>query len=381
MIVSPLNEQTLATLAEQLEHDNDVIALPTETVYGLAAHVNSHKGIEKVFQIKGRPLTNPLIVHTTSIENMAKLFDLRGIETLFESLTKFIPGSLTILAPINYSSIKDFPCFHKNLPLITAGQTWLCCRVPKHQVFTHFLNKLKLPYVVAPSANRSNYVSPTSAEQLELEYRGEITIIDGGVCQNGLESTILKLAPDQIPAVLRYGSISVEELNECLGLKCGVAGAIGIDTGTTSQSTDTSRHQMPDFGAKSQIASPGSHRKHYSPVARVIYPASNTIPHGPYCYIQATQQATTENDEQNSIFSEEANKQNEIAANQLIANATLLYQFAESREGRRALARQIYSIFRECDRIGIGTIIIDPVANRDLGAAINDRILRAMADN
>lgn len=377
MIISPIDGQGLAKLAHHLENDDEIIALPTETVYGLAAHVSSHAGIKKIFQVKGRPLTNPLIVHTTSIENMAKLFDLTGIEKYFERLSRFIPGSLTILAPINYSYIKHFINFYNNLHLITAGQAWLCCRVPNHQVFNEFVNKLELPYVVAPSANRSNYVSPTTAEQLELEYDGELTVVDGGVCQHGLESTILKLGCDQAPEVLRYGSIPIEELNECLGLVCRIASKISKETNPDCQITVPSLHKSADKGSNHQIASPGMHRKHYAPKAKVIYPSPNTLPQGRYCYIQLIQQPTTNTRAQCATSSEKFT----IAPNPLTKNAELLYQFGESREGRKLLARELYAIFRECDRIGIDTVIIDPVSHNDLGAAINDRILRAMAED
>ena len=188
--------------AKEVLQKNELIAIPTETVYGLAGNAYSETAVKKIFELKQRPFYNPLIVH---IKNTAALDTVAcEIPEMAYALAKeFWPGSLTLLL-----KKKD------HIPeIITAGKATVAVRVPNHPLTLALLEQLDFP-LAAPSANPFGSISPTTAQHVADYFKGNLEIIlDGGECQNGLESTIIGFENDQ--AVLyRHGSIATEAIEK-----------------------------------------------------------------------------------------------------------------------------------------------------------------------
>lgn len=192
-------------LAQKALTENKNIAIPTETVYGLAGNAYSEKAIEKVFDLKKRPLYNPLIVHIKSVDFLSEVA--REIpESAYKLAKEFWPGPLTLVLK-KQAIIPD---------IVTAGKDTVAVRVPNHPLTLQLLERLDFP-VAAPSANPFGSISPTCAQHVD-DYFGEDleVILDGDVCEKGIESTIIGFIENQ--AVLyRLGSLSLEEIERKIG--------------------------------------------------------------------------------------------------------------------------------------------------------------------
>ena len=183
--------------------EGEVVALPTETVYGLAGRIDSQKTLEKIFQIKNRPLFDPLIVHCYDIDQARQYVE--EVPLLAEALwDEFAPGPLTLVLRKN-SRIS---------PLITAHQETVALRVPGHPLIRKLLKDFEFP-VAAPSANMFGLVSPTRASHVLTSFKGVVPVLDGGTCEQGLESTIVQPLNKQL-VILRMGSLSQEEIQQFL---------------------------------------------------------------------------------------------------------------------------------------------------------------------
>ena len=182
----------------------DLVALPTETVYGLAGLALQTKTVRKIFELKGRPSNNPLIVHVNDVSGAKNLAEFNDLA--IRACKIFWPGPLTIVLPK-----KDF------IPLeVTAGNQTVALRAPNHPLFRGILDRLKQP-LAAPSANPSNRTSPTTAAHIaELFGDKAPPTLDGGACTVGLESTVLDLSSDR-PTILRPGMITRKDLQLALG--------------------------------------------------------------------------------------------------------------------------------------------------------------------
>lgn len=191
-------------LAIDLLLKEEIVAFPTETVYGLGASVFSEKALKKVFLSKKRPQDNPLIAHVDSLDLARKLVD--EFPPLFLKLIeKFWPGPLTLILP-KKKSLSD---------LLTAKLETVAIRMPAHPVALAIIKGVKLP-IAAPSANLSGRPSPTTAQDVKEDFNGILPlIIDGGACQFGMESTVLNLTGPK-PELLRLGAISKETLEETI---------------------------------------------------------------------------------------------------------------------------------------------------------------------
>ena len=187
--------------------NNNVIGIPTETVYGLAGNAYSNKSIAKIFRLKKRPSINPLIIH---FKNLRDLRNEVILNSDFISLYRaFCPGPITFILKKKLKS--------KISKIATAKKKTVAVRIPKHKVVRKLLNILKVP-LAAPSANISSKVSPTCANDVAEEFNNQIKIIlDGGQCQIGLESTIIDLTGK--PTILRPGSITTEQIKKILKKK------------------------------------------------------------------------------------------------------------------------------------------------------------------
>ena len=199
-----LNPDLLAQAVETLRRGG-VIALPTETVYGLAANAEDELAVRRVFAIKGRPATHPLIVHVARAEDMSS-WARHVPEEARRLAAAFWPGPLTLVLQRSARATDA----------VTGGQDTVALRVPHHPVALAVLDALG-GGVAAPSANRFGRVSPTTAEHVRVDLGDEVDLLlDGGPCTVGVESTIVDLSGGA-PAVLRPGGLAVEELERVLG--------------------------------------------------------------------------------------------------------------------------------------------------------------------
>lgn len=187
--------------------NNEVVAVPTETVYGLAARINSQDALKLIFSIKKRPFFDPLIVHVSSVEQAKKLSaEWNPIAT--QLAEKFWPGPLTLVVPKNSLLVSD---------LITSGLPNVGLRYPNHKIAISIIDALG-EALAAPSANLFGHTSPSEATHVESEFESKIPVVDGGACQIGIESTVLLIQNNDL-SILRPGQISQIEIEECLNLK------------------------------------------------------------------------------------------------------------------------------------------------------------------
>ena len=193
--------------AKKNVEDNNVIGLPTETVYGLAANAYSDKSVKKIFKLKKRPIFNPLIIHFKNLKYLKK--DAICNDSFIKLYKALCPGPITFI--LNKSSKS------KISKIATAGKKTIAVRIPKHKVARNLLKILNFP-LAAPSANISSKLSPTCANDVAEEFDNQIKLIlDGGQCQIGLESTIIDLTGK--PTILRPGSITTEQIKKILKKK------------------------------------------------------------------------------------------------------------------------------------------------------------------
>ena len=192
-------------LAEKLLRAGELVAIPTETVYGLAANALDTSAVTKIFEAKNRPTFDPLIIHTDTLEKV-KSFVIDFPAIAEKLATHFWAGALTLLLP-KKNIIPD---------LVTSGMHTVAIRIPAHPVTLALLARLEFP-LAAPSANPFGYISPTTAQHVENQLGTKIPLIlDGGNCEIGIESTIIGFEGEKA-IIYRLGGISVEEIEKVIG--------------------------------------------------------------------------------------------------------------------------------------------------------------------
>jgi L-threonylcarbamoyladenylate synthase len=223
----------MITKAVDILRAGGLVAFATETVYGLGADATNSIAVRRIFAAKGRPITNPLIVHVAN-ESVAKRY-VRNWPQSAEKLAKhFWPGPLTFVLPKVESIVSE----------ATAGRDTVGVRMPNHPMALELLRAFDGP-IAAPSANRANHISPTSAADVRSELGDAVDLIlDGGLCTVGIESTVIDLC-DKVPRILRPGGVSRQQIES-------VIGPVDLFHGITDEST--------------AAASPGQHVRHYSPI-------------------------------------------------------------------------------------------------------------------
>jgi L-threonylcarbamoyladenylate synthase len=295
----------------------EVVAFPTETVYGLGADAFQPDAVQKIFEAKGRPSDNPLIVH---VADRAQVADVAASvpEPARRLMQAFFPGPLTLILPK-----------HPRVPdVVTAGLDTVGVRMPRHPIAQAFLTACSTP-VAAPSANRSGRPSPTTWEAVGADLDGRIPcILQGGRTPTGLESTVVDVTQTP-PVVLRPGSVPLEALREI------------VPDG-----------RMADTAEDQTARSPGTQHRHYAPTARVrcVRRAAEAVPDASAAYIG------TESPPDPSGFG--------------------LVHVAPSVE---AYAREVFHFFRTADDRDCRTIYAQVVGEEGLGRALNDRLRRAEA--
>lgn len=229
-----------------LTETNQVVAFPTETVYGLGGSSLNSESVKSIYRAKNRPSDNPLISHVSSINQLERLlFDNEPIPEIYKPLIEnFWPGPLTILLPVKSNS--------KISKLVTADQPTFAVRMPNHPIVRALISMSDLP-LAAPSANASTRPSPTQALHVYHDLKGKIPLIlDGGECEIGLESTVVDglCSP---PMLLRPGGVSLEDIKKYGGEKWS---QIVVSKKTA--------------GKTEPVRTPGMKYRHYSPTAKVI---------------------------------------------------------------------------------------------------------------
>jgi len=235
MILQPTHEN-IQRAAEVLRNGG-VVAVPTETVYGLAARIDQPAAIEEIFRRKGRPRDNPLIVHVAAVEQAYDLTNEHGKQLINAFAARFWPGPLTLVLQAS-RLVTSY---------VTAGLDTVAVRMPRHPVFLELINAVGCP-VAAPSANISGKPSPTIAEHVETDFGNNVLVLDGGPCEIGLESTVVHVS-NGIVHVLRPGVVTAEEL-----------ATLALDVVEQADSpivVDVAR-------------SPGMKYRHYAPQAHVV---------------------------------------------------------------------------------------------------------------
>lgn len=226
------------TQAADLLYNNEVVAFPTETVYGLGANALNDEAVAKIFEAKGRPADNPLIIHIAD-EKMIPDFVEEIPEKAKQLMKVFWPGPLTIILKMKKGVLSE---------KATAGLSTVGVRMPDHPVALALLSKTRLP-IAAPSANSSGKPSPTTAEHVWDDLQGRIAgIVDGGPTGVGLESTVLDCT-EAVPVILRPGGVTAEQIQE-------VIGEITVDPA------------LKDAAQKPK--SPGMKYRHYAPDAALV---------------------------------------------------------------------------------------------------------------
>lgn len=306
--------------AISLLENEELVAIPTETVYGLAGNIFSEKAIQKIFKTKKRPFFNPLIVHIASIEKLKDIV-VEVPEKAKILAEKFWPGSMTLVLKKN-ATIPD---------LITAGKDTVAVRIPNHPITLELLQQLKFP-LAAPSANPFNNISPTKPEHVERYFKNDIQmVLDGGPCINGIESTIIGFENDE-PIIYRLGALAVEEIE-------AIVGKVEIKN---------KKEENPD--------APGMLSKHYSPLTKTILTLNivNEIKKHPNKKIGVL------------AF-------NSTYKNNLITSEIILSKTSNLKEA----ASKLYNALHELDQQNLDIIIVEKMSDFGLGKSMNDRLERA----
>ncbi len=304
--------------AEWLKKD-ELVAIPTETVYGLAANACSETAIRKVFETKKRPAYNPLIVHldkVSKIEQYVSSFP----DIARSMLMEFSPGPLTVLLPTN-----------STLPsIVNDGKELVAFRIPNHPMTLELLSKSEFP-LVAPSANLFTTISPTDPKHVLKNFDGQIPyILDGGPCEVGIESTVVGFDADEKPVIYRQGAITEEEIRS-------FAGYAGL------------------FKKEGDHSSPGLSALHYSPVTKLILV-----------------------DDISSVKSIDFTRTGMMSFQYDHPSFPSKNKFILSPSGDlKEAARNLYKALHHLDDLHLDFIIAERMPDSSIGSAINDRLKRA----
>lgn len=309
-----------------LNQPDGVVAVPTETVYGLAARIDHPEALRKIFTLKGRPSDNPLIVHIAHPSWVARVA--REVSPLAQKLMDtFWPGALTLILP-KQEGVSD---------VITAGLDTVAVRLPRHDVFRALLRDLVCP-LAAPSANLSGKPSPTKPEHVAEDFGDTVPIIDGGACEYGLESTVVKVEGERVK-ILRHGAVTREQIEIALGVEVEEHSAVG---------------KKPE--------APGMKYRHYAPKSPV-----QLVSH-------------------DGVWAAYAHAVSEQKTIVLIATDEILKRIPGIKEVRISLgsyerpdaaAHVIFDALRVADRRSPDIIIVEESMDKGIGRAVRERLQKA----
>jgi L-threonylcarbamoyladenylate synthase len=309
--------------AKTLLEQGELVAIPTETVYGLAGNALDTKAVVKIFNVKDRPSFDPLIVHVANLKQAKELVEYipEKAETL---AARFWPGPLTLLLK-KKGIIPD---------LVTSGMDTVGIRCPDHSLTQTLLQSLSFP-LAAPSANPFGYVSPTHPQHVNDQLGNKIQyILDGGECQVGIESTIIGFLDNNKPTIYRLGGLPVEDIEKLIG-------PVQIH-----------------LNSSSNPKAPGQLRSHYSPRKKVVWGELPEL-----------------------LKKYQTQKVGVLAFKQSIVGIDPSNQVVLSELGNlEEAAKNLFAALRELDKKNIDLILAEVVPEIGLGKAINDRLRRASAE-
>lgn len=306
--------------AVKLLSNEELVAIPTETVYGLAGNIYSEKAIKAIFETKKRPHFNPLIVHIPSVDYLNKI-----VESVPEKakllIDAFWPGPMTLVLKKN-SIIPD---------IITAGKDTVAVRVPNHPITLELLNQLDFP-LAAPSANPFSSISPTTAKHVEGYFKDSIKmVLDGGPCKKGIESTIIGFENDE-PIIYRLGSTPIEAIED-------IVGKIEIKN---------KKEISPD--------APGMLERHYAPKTKTIL-TDNLL---------------------KSIEDYKSKRIGLLLYNDILSDDAIDFKIVLSEDKNlQEAASKLYNALHQLDKQDLDIIIAQRLPDYGLGKSINDRLMRA----
>ncbi|HET6243376.1 MAG: threonylcarbamoyl-AMP synthase [Bacteroidetes bacterium] len=307
-------------LAAEYLKKGEVIAIPSETVYGLAGNAFDPTAVSKIFEVKKRPFFNPLIVHTNSIDKIFEFADLAG--PALKLAEKFWPGPLTLLLPK-----KD------NVPdLVTAGSPVIAVRIPGHPLTLQLLEIIDFP-LAAPSANPFGYVSPTTAEHVVSQLGEAIPfVLDGGPCSVGIESTIVGFDFSEDLLIYRVGGLSIEDIETETGKKAILLNEL---------------EKLP--------TTPGRLKSHYATSTAMLTGKINEM-----------------------ISNYDPKKTGIISFKTTYPGVPISQQMILSPEGNlQEAAQKLFSAMRMLDKLNLDIILAEEFPEIGLGRAINDRLKKA----
>jgi L-threonylcarbamoyladenylate synthase len=297
---------------------NELVAIPTETVYGLAANALNTAAVAKIFEAKNRPFFNPLIIHLANIEQIHQYAILDEMSLLLAKY--FMPGPFTLL--LNKKEIVP--------DLVTAGSHKVAVRIPAHPLTHQLLSQLNFP-LAAPSANPFGYVSPVTASHVQQGLQGKIKyILDGGNCEIGIESTIIKVENNEV-ILHRSGGLAIEDIEAIVGKKIIVA----------------THHSKPQTS--------GQLKSHY-----------------------ATATPLLQGNVQDLLQQYQTQKVAIISFSKTYFGIDTQHQFILSPQGNLSEAAQnLFATMRKLDELHYDIILAETFPNKGLGLAINDRLKKA----
>lgn len=304
-------------LAVNMLQAGELVAMPTETVYGLAGNALDSEAVLRIYEVKQRPSFNPLIIHLPDFSSIGKyVTDIPQDAILLAR--HFSPG------PLSYLLTKS-----RIIPdLVTAGSDKVVVRIPSHPMALDLLSMLDFP-LAAPSANIFGYVSPVSAEHVLEGLGGKIPyILDGGLCRVGLESTIVGFDDGKI-IIHRIGGVTVEDIRKITGKEPVV----------------NLSHKKPE--------TPGQMKSHYAPSTKLIIGDVNEL--------------VAVNEEKDIAVISFMKEYHGVSNNFVLSPSGNLHEAASN----------LFSVLREIDKLGVDLIIAEKFPEQGIGSAINDRLSRA----
>ncbi|MEM7778309.1 MAG: L-threonylcarbamoyladenylate synthase [Pseudomonadota bacterium] len=313
-----LTDRDIAAAATEIRAGN-LVAFPTETVYGLGADATSGTAAARIFEAKGRPQFNPLIAH---VEDLVQALQIGHFDPISRHLISALwPGPLTLVVP------KSQAC--PVADLATAGLDTVAVRMPDHPVATALIRAAGVP-IVAPSANRSGHVSATTIAHVREDLGPAVSVmLDSGPCRGGLESTIVQVVEDEV-FVLRPGGTTIEDLSHVLGPSVAITAGHVVSADAPSAPGQLASHYAPQTPVRLNVTTPEPDE------ALLVFGPVETHHPGPQLNLSEAGDLT-------------------------------------------AAAANLFSALRKLDKAGCKAIAVAPIPDVGLGTAINDRLRRAAA--
>lgn len=335
--------RTLIKQAVQLLKEGQLVAFPTETVYGLGADASNEEALKKLFQTKGRPENHPVIVHIASQEQLAHWAE--PCRDAFLLARRFWPGPLTLILP---------KAPHVS-PLVTGGQNSIGIRVPRHAVALELLEAFA-GGIAAPSANKFGRLSPTSKDAVEENFGSELgLVLDGGNCQVGIESTILSLLEPEQPVILRPGMVHKEALEEVLGKSVAMAAPGRSNTiGSVVKEAIVGEPEA-------ELRAPGTLLSHYAPLTPLLVVAEEAV-----------------SEQLNALIAEGKTVGLLARVNSRLshlAGPKLVHRLIEAEPD--GYAANLYQVLRDLDKLGLDFILVVAPPAEKHWEGICDRLSRA----